>query len=182
MKNWILLIGIILMAKTMNSQSIEVAAAYGHTAIDIESLVDQDEIPNTVATDWGLTNYGFGLQYVFPSKSNMNLGLELMYQYLYWYSVKVPYGVQPIYRDYEVAATRITPFLRFGAENPLNLDLGLEFNSIDDLAMGVMASGNYYIPLSDNFNLGLKVRLDLINYTVFTPAVSFNFGFKYDIE
>lgn len=161
--------------------SVEFTIAYGYTAIDIEELVDIDENPNSSATDWNNENIGFSGQYLFASSGKIGFGAELMYHHLYWYSVRVPYGYQPIYREYSVSTMRLTPFARFGYDQAMCLDAGLEFNFMDPLRIGLMLSGNYYVPINETIDLPIKLRFDIINNIVLTTAISVNLGLRFNL-
>jgi len=159
-----------------SQKSIEFTIGLGVTVIDIESLVEEDEVAGTIASDWGTMNFGVSGQYFFASKGNLGLGAELMYQNLYWYSVSVPYGSQTIYREYSVSAIKITPILRYGLNSNFAFDIGPEFNFMDGLKLGLLLSANYNIPVSDKIYIPLKVRLDIINNIVMTLPISLNAG------
>lgn len=113
--------------------------------------MEQDENTGTVASDWGTTNIGLSGQFFFTTFGNVAFGGELMYHYLYWYSVRVPYVPNPIFREYSVSTFRITPIFRFGGSNAFNFDLGTEFNFSDGVSIGILASANYNIAIFRNY-------------------------------
>lgn len=161
-----------------SQKSVEFTVGAGATVIDIESLVEKDEVTGTFATDWRTLNFGISGQYFFASKGNFSFGAELMYQYLYWYSVSVPYSSQTIYREYSVSAIKITPLFRYGVNSAFTFDIGPEFNFMDGLNLGLLMSANYYIPVSDKIDIPLKVRLDIISSIVMTLPISLNAGIR----
>ena len=170
---------IMLMPLISFSQSaIEFTVGAGATIIDIEKLVELDENTGASATDWAVTNIGISGQYFFTSFGNVAFGGELMYQYLYWYSVRIPYAPNPLYREYDISTFRITPIFRFGGSNALNFDLGPEFNFSDGLSIGVLASANYNIAISDKIDIPLKFRVDFMNLIVVAVPVSINAGVR----
>ena len=182
MKKTILISIIYLLPLIGFSQnSVEFTIGVGGTIVDIESIVEQDEAPGTFATDWGTTNWGISGQYVYATEGIFGFGMELMYQDLYWYSVKVPYGTQNIYRTYNVSAFKITPIFRIGANNNFSFDFGPELNFIDGLKIGLLLSLNYYLPISDKIDIPLKFRIDIIDYIVVTMPISFNAGVRIKI-
>lgn len=136
---------------SFSQNTIEFTLGAGVTVIDIEKLVEQDENTGTVATDWGTTNIGLSGQFFFTTFGNVVFGGELMYHYLYWYSVRVPYVPNPIYREYSISTFRITPIFRFGGSNAFNFDLGPEFNFSDGVSIGILASANYNIAIFRNY-------------------------------
>lgn len=179
MKKYLLITLIILSSANGYSQSsIEFTLGAGVSVIDIEKLVEQDETIGTIATDWGTTNIGIGGQYFFTTFGNVSFGGELMYQYLYWYSVRVPYVPSDIFREYSVSTFRITPIFRFGGNSPFNFDLGPEFNFSDGVSIGFLASANYNIPISETVEVPLKLRFDTMFQTVVTIPISINAGVR----
>lgn len=162
----------------LSQQTIEFTLGAGYTAIDIEGLVEKDEISGTTTLDWGQANYGISTQYFLDPMGNISFGAELMYQYLYWYNVRVPFGSQPIRREYTVDAIKVTPMVRFGAGSVFSFDLGPEFNFSDGTEVGLMMSANYNIPISDNVEVPIKFRLDVINKIVVTAPISLNAGIR----
>lgn len=169
---------ILLPLVGFSQNSIEFTLGVGGTVIDIESLVEQDEGTGAIATDWGTVNYGISGQYIFASKGDFSFGAELMYQFMYWYNIRVPYGSQPIYREYDVTTFRITPLLRYGGESAFSMDIGPEFNIMDGVKVGVLLSANYAFPVSDKIEIPLKVRFDILNNIVMTMPISLNAGIR----
>ena len=161
-----------------SQSSIEFTLGLGTTIIDIEKLVEIDENTGTVALDWGTTNVGISGQYFISTSEKIAFGGELMYHSLYWYSVRVPYVPNPIYREYSISTLRITPLIRFGGTNAFNFDLGPELNFSDGVSIGVLASANYNLAVSDKIDIPLKLRLDIMNKIVIYTPVSINVGVR----
>jgi len=159
-------------------QSLEISAMLGYTVHDLDKLIEKDEISNTYATDWNEFSYGISVQYIYASLEKIALGGELDYQYLYWYSVKIPYGTSPIYRTYEVGTVRLVPFLRLGSGNFFSFDIGPEINLLNGLNPGLMASGNINIPVTEKLEIPVKARMDLFNNIVLTVPVTLNVGVR----
>ena len=172
----VLMLGGWLIAIGQNS--LDLTLGVGYTGVDIEGLVEKDEVTGTVATDWGQLNIGVSGQYILNSDRTLSYGAELMYHYLYWYSVRIPYGSSNIYRDYSVGAFRITPMIRYSPGHTFALDFGPEFNFSGGFIFGVLLSANYYIPISDNLSVPLKFRLDFLFDQVITVPVSLNAGVR----
>jgi hypothetical protein len=179
MKKYLLTLLILLMSTIIYSQnSVEFTGGVGYTVIDIDKLVAEDENAGSEATDWENLTYGFSGQFIFASTGNIGFGAELMYQYLYWYSVKIPYGYYPIHRSYSVDVTRVTAFLRIGVKSPFTFDVGPEFNFFNELEFGLLTSGNFYIPVSHEIDIPLKARLDILFRKVIVLPISFNAGIR----
>jgi len=178
MKCYIFISSIFLFSQVGFSQSFEFTIGAGVTAIDVEQLVEKDEIAGTTAEEWEVFNYGISGQYFLASRGSLMFGAELMYQYLYYYRVNVPFGEVDIFREYFVNAIKITPIVRFGINDSFAFDLGPEFNFMDGLSLGLLVSANYYIPISDKIDIPIKVRVDIINDIVITVPISLNVGMR----
>ncbi|MEQ8360274.1 MAG: hypothetical protein RH860_12350 [Cytophagales bacterium] len=182
MKSPIILLILSLISFNTHAQgSLELNLSVGGTFVDIDGIIEEDEIQGTFATDWNTFNYGFGGQFVFASVSNIGFGTEIMYQYLYWYSVSVPFGSQRIYRVYDVSCTRITPFIRIGSNSMFSLDLGPELNFVDEMTLGFLISGNLYIPLSEKVAIPIKLRADIVNNVGMLYPLSLNTGLRINL-
>jgi len=161
-----------------NQPTLDLTLAVGYTALDVEGLVELDENPGSFATDWGQFNYGIGAQFLLNGMDKMTYGAEIMYHQLYWYSVRIPYGSQTIYRDYSVGAFRITPLIRFNLNETFALDLGPEFNFAGGFIFGLLVSANYYIPVTETISIPLKFRMDPMFDKVITVPLSLNAGVR----
>ncbi len=169
--------GLFLVLFSFSQNQLDVTIGAGYTAIDIESLVEEDEISGTVATDWDQFTIGLSAQYFFLNTSSFQFGVEAMYHHLYWYSVRVPFGSQDINREYTVTAFRITPIFRFGKEN-FAFDVGPELNFNDGTEIGLMLSANQYFPINDKIDIPVKARLDIINGIVITVPITLHAGVR----
>lgn len=112
MKTKALIFFIILVPFIGYSQrSVELTGSIGYSAVDIEAIVEVGEVSGTDATDWGQLNGGVSGQLFLISAGDFGFGIELMYQHLFWYSVRVPYGYYDIYREYSITSRRSVPSL-----------------------------------------------------------------------
>jgi len=166
----------------ISQNSFELTGGAGYTAIDIEELVEQDEVKGTFATDWGQASYGISGQYFFAAKGNIGFGAELMYQYWYWYNVSVPFGTQRIFREYSVSAFKVTPIVRFGTNSSFAFDIGPEINFSDGIILGILLSANYNIRISDNIEIPIKVRVDIIDQIVVAVPITLNTGIRIKLQ
>ena len=162
-------------------KTIEITGNIGVTSVNLDELVKKDEVANTAVDDWDQTASGIGAQVFFTTIGSVSVGAELMYQYLYWYQVRIPYVPSPIYRDYGVSTMRVAPVFRFGTR-ALSFDVGPELNFLGGGTLGVMASGNVYIPLSKTLDIPIKLRIDAFNNIVPTVAATANVGLRYRFE
>ena len=173
-----LLVLLILLPFSGIAQTLEFTLGAGYTAVNIETLVDKDEVSGTTAEDWGQASYGISAQYFLEPIGSVAFGGELMYQYLYWYNVRVPYGTQPIRREYSVDAIKITPIARFSAGENFSFDVGPTINVSDETNIGIMTSANYNIFVSDNMDIPVKFRIDFIGKKVAVIPISLNIGIR----
>jgi len=172
-----ILTGLFLVTFSYSQNQLDVTLGAGYTFIDIETLVEEDEISGSSATDWDQFSAGLSAQYFFLATNSFQFGIEAMYQHLYWYSVRVPFGITPITREYTITTFRITPILRFGEGN-FAFDIGPEFNFGDELQLGLMVSANKYIPINDKIDIPIKGRLDVINGVVLTVPFTIHSGVR----
>ena len=171
-------IGLMILIPSFSQNSLDVTLSGGYTAIDLEKLVEEDEIAGTDLEDWDQANFGISAQYFFTSFGDIPFGVEAMYQHLYWYRVMVPFGSSPIDREYTITAFRVSGIFRFGSENAA-FDVGPQLNINNGAQIGIMMSGNKYFPISDNIDIPVKVRVDIINGIVLYAPISVHAGIRY---
>ncbi len=182
MKNLLTLLILLYLSNYAYAQrSLEMNLSVGGTFVDIDAIIEEDEIAGTFATDWSTFNYGLAAQFIFAGNKTVGIGAELMYQYLYWYSVSVPFGSQRIYREYDVSCTRITPFIRLGSNSRFSLDLGPELNFIDGMTLGFLVSGNLFIPVSEKVAIPIKLRADIVQHIGMLYPLSLNTGLRVNL-
>lgn len=182
MRGMLVALGVVLAPTGASAGYFEVTAGGGYTLVDPEAVVAEDEIAGSGATDWGLGNYGLSAQYFLSAIDSVTFGGEIGYQYLYWYDVRIPFGTTPIFRGYEVDTIRFAAIARLMNRQPLSVDLGVEFNIIDGLTLGALASANVAIPLSPTTELPIKFRVDLFDYIEPTAVFSLNVGVRWGID
>ncbi|WP_436515792.1 hypothetical protein [Ekhidna sp. To15] len=173
----ILTLSLLIAFSGYSQQTADFTIGPGYTLVDLDKLIEKDEIAGTRLEDWNQFSIGFSAQYFFTSLGEFQFGAEVMYQHLYWYRVIVPFGSTPIDREYTVTTFRLTPLFRVGEED-MNFDFGPTLNFNDGLEIGAMISGNKYFPLSDNIDLPIKIRVDLINSIVLVVPVSVHTGIR----
>lgn len=177
----VLLVCLLPLTSSFAQLSFEGTIGVGPTIINIERLVAIDEITNTVAQDWGQFCHGFSGQ-GFYDIGNIGIGIEFMYQSLYWYSVRIPYGDYSLYRDYEISAFKISPLVRFRSDNAFNIDMGPEINfNSDGIMYGILLSINYFIKISDKIDIPVKLRSELISSIVIMVPITLNAGIRFKL-
>ena len=175
-----LIIILLFPSAVLAQKSIELTGHAGYTGVDLDALVEEDEIEGTFVRDWDQFASGGGIQFFFTEANNISIGGEIMYQYLYWYQVRVPFGSQPITREYDVDLIRLTPIARFGS-GMFAFDAGPEINFIDGVNLGLMLAGNIFIPITEKISIPIRARVDVFNYIVLTAPISLNVGIKVDL-
>ncbi|MCG8697992.1 MAG: hypothetical protein MI922_08055 [Bacteroidales bacterium] len=162
-----------------SQMTVEINTGIGYSAVDVEGIVEVDEIANTIAEDWGQFSSSFGGQFFLYPYDKIGLGAELMYHYLFWYSVRVPYTYSGgIYREYSVNTVRLTPIVRIGGLNSFAFDMGPELNFLDGLSIGLLLSANYNIAINDKIAIPIKFRVDIIDYIKPVVPISLNTGIR----
>jgi len=116
--------------------SVELEAGAGYTVIDIEALA---EGYGEFAHDWNQFMYRFAARAFFGPPSGLRIGAEAGYQYFYWYSVLVPYGDYPIYREYDQEGTTVLGVVRLKSGRAL-VDLGAGVALLDETRPMISAS------------------------------------------
>jgi len=127
--------------------TVELEAGAGYTVIDIEALAEAD---GEFAQDWDQFMYRFAARAFFGESSGVKVGVEAGYQYFYWYSVRVPYGDTPIYREYGQDGTTVLGVVRLQSGGAL-VDLGAGVALLDETRPMISAS------LGANVFAGLSV-------------------------
>ena len=131
------LLGSMLVATPARAQvTVELEAGAGYTVIDIEALA---EGYGEFAQDWDQFMYRFAARAFFGESSGLRIGAEAGYQYFYWYSVRVPYGDYPIYREYSQEGTTVLGMVRLESGRAL-VDLGAGVALVDETRPMISAS------------------------------------------
>jgi len=181
MKNSLLaLVFALIPLLSFAQHSFESTIALGGTIVDIETLVLMDESTGTVAEDWGQFSGGLSFQYFYKLNKSFSLGMEMMYQHLFWYEVHVPYGTYGIYREYSINAFMFAPVFRIGGSGNLAFDLGpAEVIFRDGVVIGSFMSLNYNYPLSDKLEIPIKARVEYMGlYGVNVWPLTLNAGLR----
>ena len=181
MKNILyILLFFIYTINVFSQRNAELTVSIGGSVVDIDGIVEIDEIKNTDTEDWGTFSGGVSGQ-VFPlSAGDWSFGGELMFQHLFWYSVHVPYGTYGLYREYTINTFKFTPIIRYYFTSNIATDIGLEINTMHGTSLGGTISSNYYIPVSDNFSIPIKLRIEVIDYIKPILTVTLNGGLRYN--
>ena len=116
-------------AAPLSAQPIfEIEAGGGYTIVDVEAVGFAE---GGFAEDWSQPSYRLAARALFNEGPGPRFGAEVGYQYLYWYQVRIPFGIQPIRREYDVTAVSAMGLLRLGGEAAV-VDLGAGLAFLDD--------------------------------------------------
>lgn len=85
-----------LHSKTSPSFDLGLSISAGYTALDFEAA---SGYPDSLMDDWDQFHYKITAYGLFPLSSTFSAGLELGYNYLYYYYYRIPYGTSPVYRE-----------------------------------------------------------------------------------
>ena len=117
------------VAAPVSAQPIfEIEAGGGYTIVDVEAVGFAE---GGFAEDWSQPSYRLAARALFNQGPGPRFGAEVGYQYLYWYQVRIPFGIQPIRREYDVTAASAMGLLRLGGEAAV-VDLGAGLAFLDD--------------------------------------------------
>lgn len=172
----ILFIMLLLSFVAFSNNFIEVTIGAGYTFIDLDTLVENDENEGAILRDWDQLNYGISIQYFYFHSGSIHIGTELLYQQLYWYQVKIPYGSQPIIREYNVAGISGSVPVRVDLGNNLSVDVGPMITFLNLPNFGLFSSINYLVPLSNDILIPVKLRMDIRNGLEPYLPISINAG------
>jgi hypothetical protein len=131
-----LLTSMLVAAPAWAQVTVELEAGAGYTVVDIETMAEND---GEFARDWGQFMYRFAARAFFGESSGLKVGAEAGYQYFYWYSVRVPYGDTPIYREYDHSGTTVLGVVRLEG-GPALVDLGAGVALVDETRPMISAS------------------------------------------
>lgn len=141
-----------LAAPTAAQTQIELEAGGGYTLVDVEAVAEAD---GAIANEWEQPSYRISARAFFGPPGETRFGAELGYQHLYWYSVRIPYGVQPIRRDYAVSGASLLGLMRLGAGAPV-VDLGAGLAFPDGAAPALSVGLGWEVAP----NVAIKLRAD----------------------
>lgn len=159
------LLALLVAAPAHAQLAFELEAGGGYTLVDVEGIAVAD---GAVAQDWSQPSYRFAGRMLFGGGSGPRFGVEVGHQHLYWYSVRIPYGNTPIYREYDVSATVGMALVRLGS-----VDLGAGLAALDDpVPLASVAVGFEVVP-----RFRVKLRADGI--LADEPTIPVGLGFSY---
>ena len=166
---------------SFTQKSIEFSLAAGATIVDLDAIVEEDEVQGTYVDDFDVFNAGLSGQFIYATVGPIGFGAEVMYHYLYWYNVSVPYVPSRINRTYNISKIKVAPLFRFGVNSIVALDVGPVLFIQNGVNIGLFSSINLNIPLSKNVSIPIKARVDTYKGIVMTTPISLNIGLKINL-
>lgn len=149
--------------------SFEVEAGGGYTIVDVEAIGIAE---GGFAEDWSQPSYRIAARAVFGRRSGARFGAEIGYQYLYWYQVRIPFGITPIRREYDVSAASVLGLLRLGS-GPAVLDVGAGLAFLEDPVGALSLAVGWEVV----DRLALKLRADGLFAS--EPTIPLGIGVSY---
>jgi hypothetical protein len=148
----------------------------GLTMVNLAKASGYDE---PILSDWGTFHYKFNVQ-AFYKFGLIELGLEVGYNDLYWYSLRIPYGIQTIYRENSVSTMNIYGLLQHVTPSAIFLQAGAGIHVFDEgSALGFMGTVGYDFRLSERLSMPIFLRFDLILGDGTPTPVSLGAGIRY---
>ncbi len=168
----LLLAGFLFAAPAAAQPLFEIELGGGFTFVDVEGVADAD---GAVAEDWNQPSFRGSARALFGAEGGIRYGAELGYQSLYWYSVRIPFGSQPIRREYTVTAMSAMGLARLDAGSAL-VDLGAGLAFLDDPAPLLSVAVGWEVAE----RLSIKVRAD--GMIASQPTVPLGLGISYGFQ
>lgn len=162
-----------------NKLKIGIQGSAGFTVVNMTEASGYDE---PILTDSGTFHYKFNLQATYKI-GLIELGLEVGYNNLYWYSLRIPYGTQTIYRENHVSTINIYGLLQHTRPNAIFLQAGAGIHIFDEgTTLGFMSTVGYDFRLSEKLSIPLFIRIDLILGDGTPIPLSLGAGIRYHMS
>lgn len=166
-------------AKKENALKIGLQGSAGSTMVDLVKVTDYDE---PILKNWGTSHYQIKLQALYRIGS-IEPGVEVGYNDLYWYYLKIPYGTQWIYRERYINTINIYGLLQHTRPNAIFLQAGAGVHFFHDgTSLGFMGTAGYEFRLSEKLSMPVFIRLDLILGDGTPIPLSLGAGIRYHIS
>lgn len=147
----------------------EIEAGRHYTLVDVPRVAEADgAIPNGEAH----TGHRWSGRAVFGNES-VRFGAEVSYLYLYWYRVRIPVGIQPLHRDYDVRSVSALGLVRFaGPDGGIDLGAGL---GMLDAPVGQLS---VTVGWSVGDQLAIRFRADALLSTSLTVPIGLSVSYS----
>ena len=142
---------------TFGQRIIEVHGGIGYTSVDLEAWAGTE--PN----EWDQTMTQIEVQYFFSQVGDLTIGVELGYQYFFWYEVVIPFGATRLFRGRSAEANHLMAMGRYELSNKLYADLGLGMIFFEDWTdIGLSGALGYRIKVNEKLTIPVKFRAGIV--------------------
>lgn len=180
MRKLIVVFVFVLCSSVYGGYFFEGSVNLGYTIVDLDELVEKTENTGADINDWNQLSYGINLSYYFLNINSFHFGVSVDYMHSFWYSVDIPYGSQPIYREYDKKTTSISPIIKLDCPNGVFISASPVFILSDSLNLGASISGGYYLGFG-RILIPVAIRVDLRNCSVPYYPLLLQMGIRHNL-
>jgi len=166
--------------KTFESLIFRINAGVGTTIIDLPTALERDE---RYFEDWDKLNVRVNIQCEFLDFSSFRLGVEVGYNRLYYYYIRIPWVPSPLIRERTIIPKNISAFGSYMLNDKTFVQVGIgPYIYYDGVVMGIKGTLGYRIPVGENTAVPISLFGD-VNLGDGTP-ISFGLtvGFEYKLS
>ena len=142
---------------TFGQRVIEVHGGIGYTSVDIEAWAGTE--PN----EWDQTMSQIEVQYFFSQVGELSIGVELGYQYFFWYEVIIPFGTTRLFSGRSAEANHLMAVGRYEFTDKMFADLGLGMIFFEDFTdYGLSGALGYRIQVNEKLAIPVKFKAGIV--------------------
>ncbi len=142
---------------TFGQQVIEIHGGIGYTSVDLEAWAGTE--PN----EWDQTMSQIEVQYFFSQVGDLTIGVELGYQYFFWYEVVIPFGSTRLFRGRWAEANHLMAIGRYEFNDKLYADVGLGMIYFEDWTdIGLSGALGYRFRANEKLAVPVKFKAGLV--------------------
>lgn len=168
--------------KTFESLIFRINAGAGITIIDLPTALEWDE---GYFEDWDKLNVRVNIQCEFLDFSLFRLGVEVGYNRLYYYYVRIPWVPSPLIREGTVSPINISAFGSLMLNDKAFVQVGIGPYIYDNgTVMGIKGTLGYRIPFGENMAVPISLvgDVNLGNGTPISFGLTVGFEFKLSLS
>jgi hypothetical protein len=159
------------------SLDIGLCASAGYTALDFEAASDY---PDSTLEDWDQFHYKIMAYGLYPLSTSLRVGLELGYNYLYYYFYRIPYGLSPVYREAEWSTISCLGLIRLDLTELFFIQGGAGMHSfIDDGTAFALSATAGIQPRVGACRFPISLRIDPIFGAGMPTTIALGVGVEY---
>jgi hypothetical protein len=152
-------------------------ASAGYTALDFEAASDY---PDSLMEDWDQFHYKITVYGLYPLSPTLHIGLELGYNYLYYYFYRIPYGPSPVYREAEWSTISCLGLIRYDLTELFFIQGGAGMHSfIDDGTAFALSATAGIQPRVGACHFPIFLRIDPIFGAGMPTTIALGAGVEY---